>query len=444
MRARGGGRVLALLALVVGGGACASGAAGPPAPATPAQTPAAAAAHDPMDDDGIVPIVTDCGFRVLVNDGDAHFALDLDGTLAVSDQKGDQSYFLMDDVVVQVVHVSHAQLGKAGERKQGLDLLRAHEAWESAYFAENLHAAVEPHEIGLEAKGSAQKLDGIIWWFPMPDRPGKDGATVHAYTAFATLEVGEHVVGLSASAHRGLEPMDLMTRLARWMATIKVSEARVSPRAESAAIKAASEKGEKCPAPEGVVGVDRRLRLDEIPRGERDDVGRAAERAGGVERQAVGKGVRYRNHPCRFEFTYPDGQWSDYLVRDLSENGCLANIATPLVYDSDAKQKITNAVVLTVARPAAGFGAAEMQDDVADTLKKQGAELKPTKKPLLEGAVGVTYVAEQDGHHYVGEIATVRRGDLLYSVHFTATRGTVAEGRKHLQRWLSSLRLDVP
>jgi hypothetical protein len=444
MRARRGGGLHLLLGLVLGGAACASSAAGPSAPASPAPAPAAAAARDAMDEDGVVPIVSDCGFRVVVNDGDAHFALDLDGTLTVTDQKDDQNYFLIDDLVVQVVHVSHAQLGKAADGKQGLDLLRAHEAWESAYFAEQLHAKVEPREIGLESKGTASKLEGIIWWFPLPDRAGKDGAPVHAYQAYATLEAGDHVVGLSATARRGLEPMDLMARLARWAATIRVSAARVSPRAESGAVKAAAEKPETCPAPQAAVGIDRRLRLDEIPRGERDEVGRAAERAGGVERQAVGKGLRYRNHACRFELTYPDDQWSDFLVRDLSDTGCLANVATPLVYDPDAKKKITNAVVLTVARPASGFGPDEMQGAVVDTLKKHGAELKVAKKPLLDGGVGVTYSAEQEGTHYVGEIATVRRGDLLYSVHFTATRGTVAEGRKHLLRWLSGLRLDVP
>jgi hypothetical protein len=33
---------------------------------------------------------------------------------------------------------------------------------------------------------------------------------------------------------------------------------------------------------------------------------------------------------------------------------------------------------------------------------------------------------------------------MLYNVHFNATRGTVAEGRKHLQKLLGTLHLNVP
>jgi hypothetical protein len=212
----------------------------------------------------------------------------------------------------------------------------------------------------------------------------------------------------------------------------------------SAAERASLETSEKCPAAPGAIGVDRRLRLDEIPRGERDTVGRAAEQFGGVERQSVGKRMRYRNHVCRFELTYPDDEWKDFLVRDFSETGCLANLATPLIYDPDAKQKISNAVVLTVARPSADFGAPELQAQIVEAMTRKGATLGSAKKPLLPGAVDATYAAESEGTHFVGEIATVRRGDLVYNIHFNSTRGTEAAGRKHLQRWLAGLHLDVP
>jgi hypothetical protein len=398
--------------------------------------------------EGVFTIVSGCGFRLLVNDGDAHFTIDLDGSVTLAEQQGDAMYLAVDDLLVQVVHVSHAQLGAAGERKQGLDLLRAHEAWESAYLAGALHTKVEPREVQLESKGGGERagqltgqLTGIVWWFPLPDRAGADGVAIHRLWAYATVVVGDHVVGLSARAEGGLEPVDVMSRLARWVATIAPSATPLSPRAVSEALRGPAD--EKCPAPEGTLGIDRRLRLDEIPRGARDDVGRAAARLGGVERQTIKKRLRYRNHACRVEYTYPDGGWTDYLVRDFSDEGCMVNLATPLVVDGDTKEKITNAVVLTVAHVAPGFGADDLHAQMVDAVKRKGAEPKPAKRPLLEGALGATYAAEADGTHFVGEIATVRRGDLLYCVHFNSTRGTLAEGRKHLQRWLAGLRLDV-
>jgi hypothetical protein len=421
----------ALLALAAG--ACAHNAAGPP----PAQ-PAAQA----TDAEGVFTIVSSCGFRVLVNEGDAHFTIDLDGTVTLDEHDGGD-YLAMDDVIVQIVHTSRAQLGPAAVGKDGLDLLRAHEAWESAYLAEQLHAKVEPKELSLDSKGGSAKLEGIMWWFPLADRAGPGGAPVHRYWAYATFVVGDHVVGLSARAERGLEPVDLMQRLARWMATLAPSSAKLSPEAVSAAVRASFET-DKCPDVPGAIGVDRRLRLDEIPRAEREGIGRAAEQLGGVERQVAGKRLRYRNHICRFEVVYPDDEWKDFLVRDFSNTGCMANLATPLIYDPDAKEKITNAVVLTVARPTAEYGAAEMQGEVVESVKKRGATIGAAKKPLLPGAIDATYAADSEGTHFVGEIATVKRGELLYSVHFNSTRGTEAAGRKHLQRWLAGLRLDVP
>jgi hypothetical protein len=445
MSPRIGGGPAVLLALASIG--CAERASAPPLAATPTSTPATAAApaaRDGLDDDGIFPIVSGCGLRIAVNDGDAHFSIDLDGSFTHAEQEGDLPYLVIDDVIVQIVHVSHAQLDGAGAGKRGLDLLRAHEAWESAYLAEQLHAKVEPRELSLEARGQEPRLEGILWWFPVGNRAGPDGVAIHRYWAYATVEVGEHVVGLSARAERGLEPMDLMQRLARWMATLRQSDARLSPRAMAAEIRDAPASKDACPDASGAVGIDRRLRLDKVPRDERDALGRAAEASGGVERQVVGNRLRYRNHVCRFELTYPDDRWADFLVRDVAADGCLVNVTTPLVYDAEAKEKITNAVVLTVARTRAGYGPDEMHADALDMLKKKGAALAPAKKALLEGALDTSYTADDNGTHYEGEVATVRRGALLYTVHFNATRGTIAEGRKHLARWLAGLRLDVP
>ena len=62
----------------------------------------------------------------------------------------------------------------------------------------------------------------------------------------------------------------------------------------------------------------------------------------------------------------------------------------------------------------------------------------------LDGAAYATYTVESGGTHYTGEVLTVRRGAMLYNIHFNSTRGTVAEGRKHLLKLLAGLRLDSP
>ena len=141
--------------------------------------------------------------------------------------------------------------------------------------------------------------------------------------------------------------------------------------------------------------------------------------------------------------TYPDDGWSDFEIQDVSSRGCSANVATPLLDDKDTHEKITNAVALTATQASADFGPSQLQEGIVAAVKSKGAVVKPAKKPLIDGASQVSYTADADGTHFTGEILTVRRGEMLYNVHFNSTRGTVDEGRKHLAKFLGGLRLDV-
>jgi len=433
--------VLASVALLAGGCAAAPApVAASPAPVAPKA--AAPPASSPLDGDATVAIATDCGYRLVVNAGEVHYTIDLTGTDMSTQQRDEQLAFVVDDVVVQVVDVTPAQIGTLAAGKSGVDLLRAHEAWESAYIAKQLGVNTKPQDISVSpAKGSAFPTGALTWWLPLEDRK-EEGVAIHRSWSFVTMNMGQRVVGLSGLAEHGLEPMDVTTRLLSWLGTLKSSRARIPPPAVSAEIKARPVT--ECPAMSslGILGIDRRLRLDGIARKDSDRLIRAAEKAGGVERQTVSEHLRYRNHVCRFELTYPDADWKDFEIQDFSGRGCSANLATPLLVDKEARETITNAVSLTATRASADFGAAQLQDGMVDAVKTKGARVQPVKKPLIDGGVQGSYALDMDGTHFVGEILTVRRGDMLYNIHFTSTRGTVDEGRKHLAKLLGGLRLD--
>jgi hypothetical protein len=114
-----------------------------------------------------------------------------------------------------------------------------------------------------------------------------------------------------------------------------------------------------------------------------------------------------------------------------------------MMFDRDAGEKITNAVTIWAREATGDFGRDQFQAKMVETVGQRGAKITPTKSPRLPGAVGATYVAEWQGHHFVGELFTVKRGDLLYNVHFNSTPATVAEGRKHFDRLLAGLRLET-
>jgi len=424
---------------------CASVPSGPTAPApAPAATPPAAQAAGSPDANSTAAVATDCGYRLVVNSGAVHYTVDVVGTSLRSEKKDDALAFLVDDLVVQIVDTTRAQIGPAAAGKTGIDLLRAHEAWEGNYLAKQLGVSARPIDIAIQSGKDGTFPDGVLtWWLPLPDLK-QEGVTTRRSWSFVTAVLGDQVVGLSALAEQGLEPLDVVTRLATWMKTVKPSPSVLSVQAVSAAIKAQPPVGE-CPAitPRGVTGIDRRLRLDGIPRAETDRLARFALKQGGVERQQVGERLRYRNHVCRFEMTYPDDGWSDFEIQDVSSRGCSANVATPLLDDKDTHEKITNAVALTATQASADFGPSQLQEGIVAAVKSKGAVVKPAKKPLIDGASQVSYTADADGTHFTGEILTVRRGEMLYNVHFNSTRGTVDEGRKHLAKFLGGLRLDV-
>lgn len=431
--------VLALGPAVFGG--CAQNAAGPSARG--AEAPAGGATS-PVEE-GVAILHSACGFVALVNDGAAHFTVELAGTAVAAKDAGKEGTFLtVDDLLVQVVHVSRAQIGDAAAGKSGVELLRAHERWESAYMGERIGTKLEVRELALEP-GAAKALpgSGIVWWFPLPLSGGLGSGS----WVFATVEVGERVVGLSAQATGGLLPVDVMRRLAAWLGTMKVSPAPLSAAAVSAALEADPRTSESCRAAVDAtptLGVDRRLRLDDIDEGAREAVVEVALANGGVERETVDARHRYMNHVCRFTFEYPGDGWTDFTVSDFSPRGCLLNLATPLVLDRDDGQKITNAVAIWATKGEADSDRDEFHERMLGTIQKKGGRVEKVSKPPLEGALGARYSADAGGTHFVGEVMTVRRGGMLYNVHFNSTRGSVSEGRKHLLEVLAGLRLDTP
>jgi hypothetical protein len=434
----------ASIVLLAGGCAAAPPASPAASPAQAAPKPAAPPASNTVDGDSLATIVTDCGYRLVVNNGDVHYTVDLFGTSVSTHEQGEQQAFIVDDLIVQVVDATPAQIGAAAAGKSGMDLLRAHEAWEGAYLAKQLGVNAEPRDIAVTpAKGSALPAGALTWSLPLEDRK-EEGVRIHRSWSFVTVAMGQRITGLSGMAEGGLEPMDVTTRLLTWLGTMKSSPAPISPQAVSKELKAS--RRSECPeiSSAGILGIDRRLRLDGVAREESAPVIRAAEKAGGVERQTVGEHLRYRNHVCRFEITYPDTNWKDFAIQDFSRRGCNANLSTPLLADKETGEKLSNAVSLTATHATAAFGAAQLQDGIVDAVKSKGASFQPVKKPLVDGAVQVSYGVDADGTHFVGEILTVRRGDMLYNIHFNSTRGTVEEGRKHLSKLLGGLRLDQP
>jgi hypothetical protein len=397
----------------------------------------------PMGEDEVA-IRSLCGMELVVNDGDAHFAVDLTGASVHSDEKPEGLFIRVDDLVIQAVHVSEKQMGAAASGKRGLELLRAHRAWESDYISSTLGVKLEPHEMDLEIESTpGSRQHGLMWWVPLPDAPG----SAHRYMVFASLEVSHHVVGLSARAWYGLEPLDVMARLASSMRTLKTSPAYLSPVAIASDIRKRSQAGESCPPsadPIPILGVDRRLRLDDVPEADRAEVIRIAEAQGGVERRNVNGRRRYINHVCRFDFDYPDDAWQDFAIQDFSAKGCMLNLATPPIFDPDDREKITNAVMLWATKAEGDFGRDQLQEVILSGVRRKGGRVASGQRPPLDGAAYATYTVESGGTHYTGEVLTVRRGAMLYNIHFNSTRGTVAEGRKHLLKLLAGLRLDSP
>lgn len=378
----------------------------------------------------------------MTNAGAAHFSVELAGTKVRVQESGETHLFVVDDLVVQLVTVDHRQMS-AGTGKHGVDLLRAHEAWESAYSSKLMGARLEPSELEIINKQAGPWAHGLYWWFDLPHgvavSPGVSGSV------FMTFELEDHVVGLSAQSLDGLQRFDIMSRLATWWSTARISRTELSPADFSADIRARSERGGACTLPPQdppAAGVDRRLRFDRLPARETDRLGEIAEAAGGVERLTVDGRRRYRNHICRFEFEYPDDGWKDFAVQDLSDQGCTANLSTPPIRDPETGDTFPNAVAIRAIKATADFGSDQMQQGMVAPMKEKGGRFAKSKKPLLQGALDESYVADVDGTHFLGEILTVQRGDLLYNIHFNSTHGTVAVGRPYFLKWLAGLKLD--
>jgi hypothetical protein len=429
-------RTWGLVGCALAFGACAQGAAGPSA------APQGAAAKAADTPDGVAAIKSLCGLLLVANDGDAHFAVDLAGTSVRVEEKA-QDVFYVDDLQVQVVRTSAKQIGAAAADKGGLDLLRAHEAWESEYLGQQLGAKLEPQEVNLEAgKGASFPGPGLMWWVELPP----NSPVGHGFWVYATFELEGRVVGLSARATGGLQPVDIMSRLATWLGGMRTSTSSLDPRVLSEDIRRRNQAGEVCrtkPTDTPTLGVDRRLRLDDVKPDEQDGLAQIAAGEGGVERSVVDGRRRYLNHICRFAFDYPAG-WDDFWIQDFSEKGCRLNLTTPLTVDRDDGEKITNAVYIWGTKAQPDFGPEQFQDILLGPIKEQGARVKTAPKPALAGAIGATYELDAKGTHFVGELLTIQRGPMVYAIHFNATRGTVAVGRKHFLRWLDGLKLDVP
>jgi hypothetical protein len=379
---------------------------------------------------------------VVVNDGELHLTVELPGTSVQPDSRVGGPSFLIDDLSVQVVSVSRRQLGAAEGGKHGVELSRAFAAWEAAGTEKLLSGKLETHEVAVPAgNGAALSRDGLLWWYAVPARAGAGLANV----AFSTVEAADHVVGLTARSSDGLEPLDVTARLTQWMASLRISAGHVSAEALAAQIRARSEAGETCqtaPDRTPTLGVDRRLRLDGAPEAERDAAIAIAAAHGGVERRTVSGRRHYWNHVYRFEFDYPGAGWEDGQMLDVSPRACDVNILTPLLLDPEEGREVRNEVRVMAAWATADFGRDRLHELFLDAMRKQGARDSPARTPLFDGAIGTTYAMDANGIHYVGEVATFRRGDMLYSISFNSRRGTAAEGRKHLMRFLAGLRFD--
>jgi hypothetical protein len=426
-----------LFAAVIGS-ACAPPVAGPaPKSASRAEAPPPAAGADSGGE--TVAIRSLCGFLLVTNAGTAHFTVELAGNDVRVQQSGDNPLYVVDDLVVQLVLVDHRQM-PAGIGKHGVDLLHAHEAWEAAFASKQLGAKVAPDEIQIINKEAGPWAHGLSWWYDLPPgvalSPGISGAV------FMTFELADRVVGLSAQSVGGLQRFDVMARLASFWATARISRTELSPTKISAEIRARSERGEACALPPQIPaagGVDRRLRFDGLAARDTGRLREIADASGGVERLTIDGQRRYRNHVCRFEIVYPDDGWKDFEVQDLSDKGCTANLMTPPIRDPDTGEEFPNAVLIWATKATADFG--PEQGALVAHLKAKAAHFTQAKKPLLEGAVDATYVTEVNGTHFAGEILTLRRGDMLYSIHFNSTRGTIGIGRPYFLRWLSGLKL---
>jgi hypothetical protein len=234
---------LALVTLV--GAACAHEAPAPPAHSEPARA-RAAATNAESGSDGLAAVRTPCGALIVANDGAVHFTVELSGGHIELKQHPDGLLIRVDDLIVQTVNTSRAQIGAPAATKTGVDLLRTHLVWESEYMGKLLATKLETHEVDLiGATGAHQPERGLMWWFAVPATPQVQAG----HSVYATFELAEHVVGLSARTLGDLQPAAVMERLGGWMGSFRASPGYVSPQTLGVEMRAKSLAGETCHQP---------------------------------------------------------------------------------------------------------------------------------------------------------------------------------------------------
>jgi len=447
-------------------GACASGSAGtkPAAPELPPRLGAAAA----NEHAGIVGMYSPCGFTVVGNSSDLHFRVELAGSRVRLHQGGGPSdLFGVDGLVVQVAAASDDDLGPAARGLAGIELLRAHAAWEGARLAQTLGRAVAPEEVEILAADNMPSA--LVWWLPgaqvepigpadsSGDAPADaDAAAPERSTGhvFVTAAYGHRVLVLSMHGLHGERKADMVAKAKAWMATVATSAGPISARQTGADIKSALAAGRTCPGrPNAILedpaplapasaDPDPTLRLDGLSPQDAAQVRAAAHAQGGVTRRRTPAGMQYTNNICRFEFLLPPG-WQELSAKDFNGRECLLDLTTAEVNDTTQPKPISNAVVILATKATPDLGRDALHQRRLASMKSGNARITPVTPPLVAAALEDHYLTDSDGHPFEGDLVTLQRGEYLYQILFTATPGSYAAGRVNLVGWLAGAKWGV-
>jgi hypothetical protein len=416
---------------------------------------------------GIAGLYSPCGFTVVGNSGNLHFRMELAGN-KVSLQHGSESdIFVVDGLRVQTTVVDADTIGPSAAPLTGIQLLRAHAAWESAHLSSTLGRQARPEEVEILAADNTPAA--LVWWFAGAEGEGGNaGPDGYAATAdngaaadpaaaepnhptgivFVTSAFGSRVLVMSVQGLRGERKAELVAKGTAWLATLTTSSRSISIAQTAADLKEARSTGRSCPgrsnaiieeapAPgEAAAEVDRNLRFDGLSDQDKSQAMVLAQANGGVARLRTPAGLQYTNYICRCQYLLPPG-WQEYSVQDFNGHGCSLNLTTAEVIASGEPKPVSNAVAI-VAAAGSELDRETLHQRMLFTLKNGKARIVRVTPSLLEPAIQDHFQTDKDGHPLEGDLFTFQRGDLLYQILFSGTPGAYAAGKAGFAQFLAS------
>jgi hypothetical protein len=222
--------------------ACA-GAQPPPAQPPPARAETAATAEEST----VVVVRSICGYAFIGNGGAAHFIMDVAGNDFATKAAGENQFYAIDDVIVQVELVSRRQIGAGAAGKSGVGLLRAHKEWEVEHLSSLMRKKVVGIDVVVPIKmDGAARASGLAWWVQLPDKTALgEGLTP---PVFLTAELADRVLVLVVQGTKAQPVTELSDRLLDWMRAVTPRADYIPPEQVSADIRRRSAGGEKCVA----------------------------------------------------------------------------------------------------------------------------------------------------------------------------------------------------